>query len=125
MQATQFKAVEDTASKLVYTPQLDNATPENTEKGRALEAIANLKQFSGQEAVIEEDAISSLAQHYANGHNHHEEKDDLKNSRGKTLEVADSSGTELVEQIFQKRRLGKDFSRELDDLIYAITGRCV
>ena len=45
--------------------------------------------------------------------------------RGKTLEVADSSGTELVEQIFQKRRLGKDFSRELDDLIYAITGRCV
>ena len=45
--------------------------------------------------------------------------------RGKTLEVADSSGTELVEQIFQKRRLGKDFSRELDELIYTITGRCI
>ena len=43
--------------------------------------------------------------------------------RGKTLEVADSSGTELVEQIFQKRRLGKDFSRELDELIYVVTGR--
>ena len=40
MQATQFKTSDDTASKLVYTPQLDNATPENTEKGRALEAIA-------------------------------------------------------------------------------------
>ena len=40
MQVTQFKTVDDTASKLVYTPQLDNATPENTEKGRALEAIA-------------------------------------------------------------------------------------
>jgi len=56
------------------------------------------------------------------------ETDDLIDElerRGKTLEVADSSGTELVEQIFQKRRLGKDFSRELDDLIYAITGRCL
>lgn len=40
MQATQFKEIDNTASKLVYTPQLDNATPENTEKGRALEAIA-------------------------------------------------------------------------------------
>lgn len=40
MQSTQFKTSDDTASKLVYTPQLDNATPENTEKGRALEAIA-------------------------------------------------------------------------------------
>ena len=53
MQATQFKAVEDTASKLVYTPQLDNATPENTEKGRALEAIANLKQFFKKEEPAE------------------------------------------------------------------------
>jgi len=53
MQATQFKAVEDTASKLVYTPQLDNATPENTEKGRALEVIANLKQFFKKEEPAE------------------------------------------------------------------------
>jgi hypothetical protein len=45
--------------------------------------------------------------------------------RGKTLEVADGSGAELVEQIFQKRRLGKDFTRELDELIYLITGRCI
>lgn len=53
MQSTKFKAVEDTASKLVYTPQLDNATPENTEKGRALEAIANLKQFFKKEEPAE------------------------------------------------------------------------
>lgn len=43
--------------------------------------------------------------------------------RGRGLEVPDSTGTELVEQIFQKRRLGKDFSRELDELIYVVTGR--
>lgn len=63
--------------------------------------LASLKQFSEQEAVIEEDAISSLAQHYANGHNQHEEKDNLKSSRGKTLEViAKKAGvsTRTVEQ---------------------------
>ena len=40
MQATQFKEVDITASKPVYTPQLDNVKTENTENGRALEAIA-------------------------------------------------------------------------------------
>jgi hypothetical protein len=53
MQATQFKTADDTASKLVYTPRLDNATPENTEKGRALEVIANLKQFFKKEETAE------------------------------------------------------------------------
>ncbi len=37
MQATQFKEVDATASKPVYTPQIDNI---ETENGRALEAIA-------------------------------------------------------------------------------------
>lgn len=37
MQATQFKEVDITASKPVYTPQVDNI---ETENGRALEAIA-------------------------------------------------------------------------------------
>lgn len=63
--------------------------------------LASLKQFSEQEKVIEEDAVSSLAQHYANGHNQHEEKDDLKSCRGKTLEViAKKAGvsTRTVEQ---------------------------
>lgn len=45
--------------------------------------------------------------------------------RGRTLEVNDTSGTELVEQIFQKRRLGKDFNQELDELIYVVTGRVI
>lgn len=47
--------------------------------------LANLKQFSEQEAVIEEDAVLPLAHQYANEHN--EEKDDLKSSKGKTLEI--------------------------------------
>lgn len=45
--------------------------------------------------------------------------------RGKTLELADTSGTELVEQIYQKRRLGQNFERELDNLIYIVTGKIV
>jgi len=40
---------------------------------------------------------------------------------------ADTSGettnTELIKEIYYKRRLGKDFSRELDELIYSVTGR--
>lgn len=45
--------------------------------------------------------------------------------RGKGLEIADTNGTELVEQIYAKRRLGKNFNRELDDLIYLVTGKIV
>ena len=32
---------------------------------------------------------------------------------------------ELVQQIWQLRRNGKDYQRVLDDLIYAVTGRIV
>lgn len=45
--------------------------------------------------------------------------------RGKGLEVADTTGTELVEQIYAKRRLGRDFSKELDELIYIVTGKII
>lgn len=45
--------------------------------------------------------------------------------RGKGLEIADTTGTELVEAIYHKRRLGKDYERELDDLIYTVTGKIV
>lgn len=45
--------------------------------------------------------------------------------RGKGLEIADTNGSELVETIHQKRRLGKDFTRELDELIYIVTGKIV
>jgi len=73
--------------------------------------LASLKQFSEQEAVIEEDAVSSLAHRYANGHNHHEEKDDLKSPRGKTLEViAQKAGvsTRTAEQYDAIQRKGTD-----------------
>lgn len=45
--------------------------------------------------------------------------------RGKGLEIADTNGTELVEKIYQKRRLGKDYERELDQLIYLVTGKII
>jgi len=73
--------------------------------------LASLKQFSEQEAVIEEGAVSSLAHRCANGHNHHEEKDDLKSPRGKTLEViAQKAGvsTRTAEQYDAIQRKGTD-----------------
>jgi len=45
--------------------------------------------------------------------------------RGKGLEVASQSGTELITAIYQKRRLGQDYQRELDDLIYLGIGKIV
>ena len=45
--------------------------------------------------------------------------------RGKALEVSDTTGTELVQAIYQKRRLGQTFERELDELIYIVTGKIV
>jgi hypothetical protein len=35
----------------------------------------------------------------------------------------ESPNTELVNQIYQKRRLGKDYQAELEELIYNITGK--
>ena len=43
--------------------------------------------------------------------------------RGRGLEIADTGGTELVEKIFELRRVGKNFDKELDQLIYVVTGR--
>lgn len=45
--------------------------------------------------------------------------------RGKGLEVASQSGTGLITAIYQKRRLGQDYQRELDDLIYLGIGKIV
>jgi len=45
--------------------------------------------------------------------------------RGKGFEVAGRRPAELVTEIYEKRRLGKNFDRELDDLIYATIGRVV
>ena len=45
--------------------------------------------------------------------------------RGKGFEVASRSGTELVNSIYEKRRVGKDYQEELDELIYVSIGRIV
>jgi len=45
--------------------------------------------------------------------------------RGLGVEVNASTASELIQEIYQKRRLGKDFERELDQLIYQVTGRAV
>ena len=46
-------------------------------------------------------------------------------SRGMGMEVASQSGTELVTAIYEKRRLGQDYQRELDELIYVAIGKIV
>jgi len=45
--------------------------------------------------------------------------------RGKGFEVAGDTPTELVRQIWQKRRLGQDFEKELDELIYVALGKVI
>lgn len=46
-------------------------------------------------------------------------------SRGLGMEVSTQTGTELITAIYQKRRLGQDYQRELDELIYLGIGRIV
>ena len=45
--------------------------------------------------------------------------------RGKGMEVASETGTELLTAIYEKRRLGKDYQRELDQLIYIGIGKII
>jgi hypothetical protein len=45
--------------------------------------------------------------------------------RGKGFEVASRSGTELVNAIYEKRRLGRDYQTDLDELIYISIGKIV
>jgi hypothetical protein len=46
-------------------------------------------------------------------------------SRGMGFEVASQTGTVLLTAIYLKRRLGQDYQRELDDLIYLGIGKIV
>jgi ribosomal protein S3AE len=46
-------------------------------------------------------------------------------NRGLALECDDLTGTELITAIYHKRRLGQDYQRELDQLIYLGTGRII
>jgi hypothetical protein len=43
--------------------------------------------------------------------------------RGRGFEVDAESPTELVDRIYQLRRNGGDYQRELDELIYVTIGR--
>ena len=45
--------------------------------------------------------------------------------RGRGFEVAGQAPTELVTKIWEKRRLGKDYQQELDELIYVAIGKIV
>ena len=45
--------------------------------------------------------------------------------RGKGLEVSEGAGTDLITAIWQKRRLGKDYEAELDELIYVVLGKVI
>ena len=45
--------------------------------------------------------------------------------RGMGMEVSSETGTELITAIYQKRRLGQDYQRELDELIYLGIGKIV
>lgn len=45
--------------------------------------------------------------------------------RGRGFEVDNHSPTELVTKIWEKRRLGKDYQRELDELIYVAIGKII
>lgn len=45
--------------------------------------------------------------------------------RGLGAEVADSTATEIIGVIYEKRRLGKDYQYELDQLIYQVTGKII
>jgi len=45
--------------------------------------------------------------------------------RGKGFEVNSQTPTELVTRIYEKRRNGRDYQQELDELIYVTIGRVV
>lgn len=46
-------------------------------------------------------------------------------SRGSLPLAEHGDAKEIVEAIWMKRRLGKDYLRDLDELIYSVTGRIV
>jgi hypothetical protein len=50
---------------------------------------------------------------------------DEMDRRGLGAEVTESTATELINTIYQKRRLGKDYESDLDQLIYRVTGKII
>ena len=53
------------------------------------------------------------------------ETDDLIDELENRGHMADTNSKEIVESIYQKRRNGKDYQSELDQLIYAVLGKIV
>jgi hypothetical protein len=51
--------------------------------------------------------------------------DDLIDELENRGHMADTNSKEIVESIYQKRRNGKDYQSELDQLIYAVLGKIV
>jgi len=51
------------------------------------------------------------------------ETDDLIDELENRGYMTDTSSKEIVESIYQNRRNGKDFSSELDQLIYTVLGK--
>jgi hypothetical protein len=45
--------------------------------------------------------------------------------RGRGFEVDSNTPSELVTKIYELRRIGRDYQRELDELIYLAIGRMV
>ena len=45
--------------------------------------------------------------------------------RGRGFEIAGQTPTELLTKIYEKRRLGKDYQQELDELIYVGLGKII
>jgi hypothetical protein len=41
------------------------------------------------------------------------------------VDIAPDNAKELIDAIYHLRRLGRDYEQELDQLIYAVTGRAV
>ena len=54
----------------------------------------------------------------------HELIDEL-DRRGLGAEVNASTASELINAIWHKRRLNQDYERELDQLLYQVTGRAI
>ena len=45
--------------------------------------------------------------------------------RGRGVEINENEGRELLLDIWQKKRLGKDYQTELDNLIYTVIGKVI
>lgn len=45
--------------------------------------------------------------------------------RGLGAEVSNGAVTDIIKIIYQKRRLGQDYQRELDELIYTSIGKII